>query len=66
VHESTVTAIDHKYVRALQASMTAFNTRFPDNPGLVGVKMPMSCTAEEQAAPVLRALKEKAAHVKQV
>jgi tetratricopeptide (TPR) repeat protein len=66
VHESTIVAIDHKYVYALQASMTAFNTRFPDNPGLVGVKMPVSATPEEQAAPVLRALKEKAALVKQV
>jgi hypothetical protein len=60
VHESTITAIDHKYVYALQASMSTFNTRFPEQTGLVGVKIPLDGPPEEQLAPMLKAVKQKA------
>jgi tetratricopeptide (TPR) repeat protein len=66
VHESTVIGIEHKYVHAWRDSTGAFNTRFPDHPGLIGIKLPLSGPPEERLAPILRAVKEKSAHGKQV
>lgn len=65
-HESTVISIQHKYVHALDLSLAAFNTRFPDSPGLIGMKMPTTGTAEEQLKPILNAIKERANRAKQV
>lgn len=59
VHESTVVSVEHKFVHALQASMGAFNTRFPEQSGMVSVKMPLSGPAEERLAPIRRMLKDK-------
>ena len=65
-HESTITAIEHKYVRARNESMMGFNTRFPDHPGLISVKLPQSSEPKERLAPILRSVSEKAKQAKQI
>jgi tetratricopeptide (TPR) repeat protein len=65
-HESTVTAIEHKYVHARNASMAAFNTRFPDHPGLISIKLPASSAPETRLAPILRSVSEKAKRSQQI
>jgi len=66
VHDMTVVSIEHKYVSALQASMAAFNTRFPEETGMVGVKISTSGSPEENLAPMLQAVKDKAERVRQI
>lgn len=58
-HQSKIVSVQHKFMHAAHESMNAFNTRFPEAPGLVGVKLPTSGTPDEQLAPILRALTEK-------
>lgn len=65
-HESTVASIQHKYVHRLHESMATFNTRFPESRGMVGLRIPTSGTAEEQLAPIKRAMKDKAEATKRV
>lgn len=65
-HEMTLTAIQHKYVHALHESMNAFNTRFPDEQGLVGVTLPVSDNPAERLAPVLEAVKGRGEQAREV
>ena len=66
VHDMSVLAIHPKYVYALQVSMNAFNTRFPDEQGLIRVQLPASEVLEERFAPILQALKDKAERVREI
>jgi tetratricopeptide (TPR) repeat protein len=66
VHETTVVSIEHKFVHALQASMAAFNTRFPEQSGLVSVKMPLSGPEDERLGPIRRMLRDKGARHKEI
>jgi tetratricopeptide (TPR) repeat protein len=64
VHDMTVVGIEHKYVYALHDSRSRFNTRFPQETGMVEVKMPLHGSAEERFAPMLQAVKDRAEHVR--
>lgn len=66
VHAMMVVEIQHKYVYALQDSMAKFNNRFPEETGMVGVKLPLDGSPEENLEPMLRVVKDRAARVRQI
>jgi len=66
VHDMTVVGIEHKYVYVLQDSMAKFNSRFPEETGMVGVNIPVDGSPEEKLEPMVRAVKGKAERVRQI